>query len=80
MARRFSSIYPTHTGETRQAAKFAKLLTEDFSLDLERIGYYLIRNHPLIVGHRFDILSLAAVEEYDKLMAEMKGIKYEPRR
>jgi hypothetical protein len=80
MARRLSSIYPTYTGETRQAAKLAKLLTEDFNLDLERTGYYLVRNHAMIVAHRFEVLSLATLEEYDKLMAEMKGIKYEPRR
>lgn len=66
------------TRETKQAQKLSKLLTEDFSLDLEQMGYYLVRNHPLIVYHRFDVLSLTAAEEYDKLMTEMKkgGIGY----
>lgn len=80
MARRFTSIYPTYTAETRHAAKIAKLMTEDFGIDLERTGYALVRNHPIIVARRFEVLSLATMEEYDKLMAEMKGIKYEPRR
>ena len=61
-----------HTKETRQAQKIAKALTEDFSMDLERIGYYLVRNHPAIVYHRLDVLALTAAEEYDKLMAEIK--------
>jgi hypothetical protein len=80
MARRSSIFFPSHTAETRHAQKLAKFLTEDFNIDLERTGYYLVRNHPMIVAHRFEVLSLATLEEYDKLMAEMKGIKYEPRR
>jgi hypothetical protein len=62
-----------HTKESRKAEQLAKLLTEDFSIDLERVGYYLVRNLPLIVFHRFDVLALTAQEEYDKLMVEMKG-------
>jgi len=58
--------------ETRKAEALAKLLTEDFSIDLERVGYYLVRNMPTIVFHRLDVLSLSAMEEYDKLMEEMK--------
>ncbi len=59
--------------ETRKAEQIAKLLTEDFSVDLERVGYYLVRNLPMIVFHRFDVLALSAQEEYDKLREEMKG-------
>ena len=62
-----------HTKESRKAEQLAKLLTEDFSVDLERVGYYLVRNMPLIVFRRFDVLALTAQEEYDKLMEEMKG-------
>jgi hypothetical protein len=62
-----------HNKESRKAEQLAKLLTEDFSIDLERVGYYLVRNMPTIVFHRFDVLALTAQEEYDKLMAEMKG-------
>ena len=80
MARRSSIFFPSHTAETNHAKKLAKLLTEDFSIDLERTGYYLVHNHPMIVAHRFEVLSLATLEVYDKLMAEMKGVKYEPRR
>ena len=58
--------------ETRKAEALAKLLTEDFSIDLERVGYYLVRNLPTIVFHRLDVLALTAQEEYDKLMEEMK--------
>lgn len=61
-----------HTKETRQAQKLAKLLTEDFSIDLERVGYYIVRNNPMIVYHRLDVLALTAAEEYDKLMTEIK--------
>lgn len=62
-----------HTKESRKAEQLAKLLTEDFSVDLERVGYYLVRNMPLIVFRRFDVLALTAQEEYDKLMEEIKG-------
>lgn len=62
-----------HTKESRKAEQLAKLLTEDFSIDLERVGYYLVRNMPMIVFHRFDVLALTAQEEYDKLREEMKG-------
>ena len=58
--------------ETRKAEALAKLLTEDFSIDLERVGYYLVRNLPTIVFHRLDVLALSAMEEYDKLSEEMK--------
>lgn len=58
--------------ETRKAEALAKLLTEDFSIDLERVGYYLVRNLPTIVFHRLDALALSAMEEYDKLSEEMK--------
>jgi hypothetical protein len=66
---------PVNTNETRRAEKLARLLTEDFGADLERIGYYLVRNHPMIVYRRFEVLNLAAQEEYDKLVGEMKGTK-----
>lgn len=62
-----------HTKESRKAEQLARLLTEDFSIDLERVGYYLVRNMPMIVFHRFDVLALTAQEEYDKLREEMKG-------
>lgn len=58
--------------ETRKAEALAKLLTEDFSIDLERVGYYLVRNMPTIIFHRLDVLALSAMEEYDKLMVEIK--------
>ena len=63
----------THTIESRMAEQLGKLLTQDFAVDLERVGYYLVRNLPLINYHRFEVVSLTAMEEYDKLMLEMKG-------
>lgn len=79
---RNSIFFPSQTKETRAAERISKILTEDFNLDLERVGYYLVRNHPNIVFGRFDVVALTAAEEYDKLMGEMKkgGIGYGYRR
>jgi len=33
----------------------------------------MVRNLPLINYHRLEVLSLTSMEEYDKLMLEMKG-------
>ena len=63
----------THTKESRLAEQIGKLLTQDFAVDLERVGYYIVRNLPLINYHRLEVLSLTSMEEYDKLMLEMKG-------
>ena len=62
----------TANKETRLAEQIGKLLTQDFAVDLERVGYYMVRNLPLINYHRFEVLSLTAMAEYDKLMLEMK--------
>lgn len=63
----------THTKESRMAEQLGKLLTQDFAVDLERVGYFMVRNLPLINYHRLEVLSLTSMEEYDKLMLEMKG-------
>jgi hypothetical protein len=63
----------THNKETRMAEQLGKLLTQDFAVDLERVGFYVVRNLPLINYHRLEVLSLTSMEEYDKLMLEMKG-------
>ena len=63
----------THNKETKMAEQLGRLLTQDFAVDLEGVGYYLIRNLPLINYHRFEVVSLTAKEEYDKLMLELKG-------
>ena len=67
---------PENTKEIKTAAKLGKLLTEDFAMDLEGVGFHLVRNLPIIVYHRFEVLSLTAMEEYDKLMLELKGENY----
>jgi hypothetical protein len=64
---------PINTKEQKQAAKIGRILTEDFSMDLESVGFHLVRNLPVIVYHRFEVVSLTAQEEYDKLMLELRG-------
>jgi hypothetical protein len=71
MSRRLTSLNGANK-ETRQAERIGKLMTEDFSIDLERVGYYLVRNLPKIVYDRFEVVALTAGEEYDKLMQEIK--------
>jgi hypothetical protein len=56
----------------KQAQKISRLITEDFSMDLESIGYNLVRQQPLIIYHRFEVIALTAGEEYDKLMQELR--------
>jgi hypothetical protein len=62
----------SHNKESRVAEQLGKMLTQDFAVDLERVGFYVVRNLPLINYHRLEVLSLTAMEEYDKLMEEMK--------
>jgi hypothetical protein len=71
MSRRYANT--AKTKEMKKAEQLGKLLTEDFSIDLEQVGYYLVRNLPMIVWHRFDVVALTAQEEYDKLMGKTKG-------
>lgn len=63
----------TSNKETRLAEQLGRLFTQDFTVDLERVGYYMVRNLPLINYHRIEVFSLSSMEEYDKLMLEMKG-------
>ena len=67
---------PENTKEIQYANRFAKLLTEDMGLNLEAVGFHLVRNHPVIVARRLDVLALTAGEEYDKLMTEYLGDNY----
>ena len=64
---------PENTKEIQCSNRFAKLINEDMGLNLEAVGYHLLRNHPLITYHRFEVVALTAMEEYDKLMEEIKG-------
>jgi hypothetical protein len=70
MTRRYQK--PQVSKEMKQAQKIARLLTEDFSMDLEAIGYNLVKQQPLIVYHRFEVVALSAGEEYDTLMETLK--------
>lgn len=60
------------TAESLTAKKIAQLLTIDMGIDLDRVGYYLIRNHPRIVWHRFEAVALSASEESELLEEEFK--------
>lgn len=64
---------PENTKEIQYSNRMAKLLTEDMGLNLEAVGFHLVRNHPVIVARRLDVLALTAQEEYDKLMGEYIG-------
>jgi hypothetical protein len=64
---------PEMTNEIRVANRLAKLLNEDMGLNLEAVGFHLVRNNPVISYKRLEVLSLMAGEEYDRLMEEMKG-------
>lgn len=61
------------TNEIRVANRLAKLLNEDMGLNLEAVGFHLVRNNPVISYRRLEVLSLMAGEEYDRLMEEMRG-------
>ena len=65
-----SRLFPSYNKEVRAAEKLGKFITEDFSLDMERVGFYLVQNLPTIVYHRLDVLFLAAQEEYDRMIGE----------
>lgn len=75
----FSVRKSEHTPATRMADRLARLLTEDFSIDLEQVGMYIVQNHPAIVFNRFDVLALTAQEEYDRMMIENFGDDYNDR-
>jgi hypothetical protein len=64
---------PEMTNEIRVANRLAKLLNEDMGLNLEAVGFHLVRNNPVISYRRLEVLSLMAGEEYDRLMEEMRG-------
>lgn len=72
---RYSVRKPTHNKESRAAERVAKMLTEDMSIDLERVGYYLVRNMPRIIYFRLETMFLSAQEESDILVAEIEKQK-----
>ena len=64
---------PQNTKEIQVATRIAKIINEDMGLNLEAVGFHLVRNHPPIVWHRLEVLALTAGEEYDKLMTGYLG-------
>jgi hypothetical protein len=64
---------PENTKEIQTATRIAKIINEDMGLNLEAVGFHLVRNHPPIVWRRLEVLALTAGEEYDKLMGEYLG-------
>lgn len=80
MSRRLSTMYGLTSKEVKAAERISKILTEDMMLDLDRVGFHLVRNHAPIVYHRLEVMALTAAEEYDKLIDDMKGApRYERR-
>jgi len=67
---------PENTKEIQTATRIAKVLNEDMGINLEAVGYHLVRNHPPIVWHRLEVLALTAGEEHDKLMSDYLGEKH----
>jgi len=64
---------PQNTKEIQVASRIAKIINEDMGLNLEAVGFHLVRNHPPIVWHRLEVLALTAGEEHDKLMNDYLG-------
>ena len=56
------------TEEQKQAKKIARIMTEDFSVDLDLLGSWIVRDFPVIIFRRFEVVYLSAKYEYDKLM------------
>jgi hypothetical protein len=48
---------PENTKEQRYAERIAKLLNEDMGLNLEAVGYFLVRNNPVIAYKRLEVVS-----------------------
>ena len=67
---------PENTREIQVANRIAKILNEDMGLNLEAVGYHLVRNNPPIAWHRLEVVALTAGEEYDKLMFDYLGDKH----
>lgn len=64
------SIRIPTTDEQKVAKKIGKLLTEDFSNNLEIMGRSLVSDLPTIIFRRLEVVYLAAKEEYDTIMGE----------
>jgi hypothetical protein len=80
MSKILSTMYGLTSKEVKAAERISKILTEDMMLDLDRVGFHLVRNHAPIVYHRLEAMALTAAEEYDKLIDDMKGApRYERR-
>jgi hypothetical protein len=58
------------TPEQRQAKKIGRLLTEDFSHDLESIGHYIAYESPTIIIRRLEVVYLSAQDSYDRMIGD----------
>lgn len=67
---------PENTKEIQASNRLAKLINEDMGLNLEALGFHIVRNHPVITWRRLEVVALTAGEEYDKLMEELRGVNY----
>lgn len=76
---RYSIRKPAITGEMRQAKKVARMLTEDFTHNLEHVGYYIGANLPPIIFYRLETMYLAAKDEHDRIMGREVETEYHDR-
>ena len=65
---RYSIRKPRVTTEQRLAKRLGRLLTEDFSANIEGIGYSIGADMPPIIFYRLETMYLAAKDEHDRIM------------
>lgn len=64
---RYSIRKPAVSTEQKMANRIGRILTEDFSSNLDSIGYYL-GSLPPIIFYRLETLYLSAKDEHDRIM------------
>lgn len=65
---RYSVRKPTATTEQKVAKRIARTMTEDFSSNIEAIGYSIGKDFPPIIFYRLETIYLAAKDEHDRIM------------
>lgn len=60
------------TLEQRQAKKLARLLTEDFTINLDMLGHFIAFEQPNIILRRLEVVYLSALETYDRITGDKK--------
>lgn len=65
---RYSIRKPRITSEHKIAKKIARAMTEDFSSNIESVGYSIGADFPPIIFYRLETMYLAAKDEHDRIM------------